>query len=49
MLMEHDGKLSTCPFQGPLFTMKKVTMEQLLQINNKHGSRTKYFNRYTDI
>ena len=48
LLMQHDGKLETCSFRGPLFTKEESAREQLLKNNNKNGSRHKYFNKNTD-
>ena len=46
--MQHDWKLETFTFRGPLFITKKSAREQLLQKNHKNGSRPKEFNKNTD-
>ena len=46
--MQHDIKLETYPFIGPLFINKKESTEHILQNNHKHGSITKDLNRNID-
>ena len=46
--MKHDSKLEMLPVSGNLFANKKAKREQILQINHKHGSRPRYFNKNTD-
>ena len=41
LLMNHDGKLETWTFRGPLLIKNKVEIEQLHQNNNKNGLRPK--------
>ena len=48
LLMQHDGKLETCPFRGPWFIKKNSSREQLLQKNHKNGSHPKDSNKNTD-
>ena len=36
--MQHDVKLDTCPFHGPLLFNKNYTREQILRTNHKHGA-----------
>ena len=46
--MQHDGKLETCPFRGPIFIKKKSEIEKLFQNNNNNGLMPKYFNKNID-
>ena len=43
--MQHDGKIETCHFCGPLFINKNATREQLPQIKYKKISISKYFKK----
>ena len=47
--MQHNGKLDSFLFIGPLFRKKHLPREQLLHNNNTNGSLIKYFNKHTDI
>ena len=46
--MQHDGKLDTFTFIGPLFIKKNAAREYLLNKNLKNVSQPKHFNKNTD-
>ena len=48
LLMQHDGKLETCPLRVPLFINKQASIEQLPQNNHRNGSRPKDLNKNSD-
>ena len=48
LLIQHDGKLETCPLRVPLLINKQASIEQLPQNNHKNGSQPKDFNKNTD-
>ena len=47
-MIQHDGKLETCPFRVPFFISKKTAREQIPQNNHKYGSRPKDINNNID-
>ena len=46
--MQHNGKLETCPFRGPLFIKNKSSRQQLLRNNHKMDHSTKTSTENTD-